>query len=300
MKLKKYASLWWENVKAKRERNGKSKIRSWQKLKKLLKERFLPDSYKQDLYVKMTIFKQGNLSNEDYTREFEQLVLRSGIQEKQEQTIARYIAGLNPGDAEKLELQPYWSFEEVCKWALKIEKRIRNKKAEKSAPKSYARIDSFKNPFHKPESKNETSKQGKGKGDVQDTPKRRCFKCQGLGHFQAERPNRRVMTVKEIEQVTMIEENPIYDEEYDYEERTKPDEGELLVIRRVLHANEVNSNEEQREHIFHSRCTIKGKVCSLIIDSGSFTNVASTRPPHLSANSTFQPLLTRVLTSFDG
>ncbi|GKA46944.1 BREVIS RADIX-like domain-containing protein, partial [Tanacetum coccineum] len=43
LKFKKYASLWWENVKAKRERDGKAKIKSWRKLKKLLKERFLPD-----------------------------------------------------------------------------------------------------------------------------------------------------------------------------------------------------------------------------------------------------------------
>ena len=32
----------------------------------------------------------------------------------------------------------------------------------------------------------------------------------------------------------------------------------------------------QREHIFHTRCHVQNKVCSLIIDSGSCTNVAST------------------------
>lgn len=31
----------------------------------------------------------------------------------------------------------------------------------------------------------------------------------------------------------------------------------------------------QRENIFYTRCTIKGKVCNLIIDGGSCTNVAS-------------------------
>jgi len=36
-----------------------------------------------------------------------------------------------------------------------------------------------------------------------------------------------------------------------------------------------SKGESQREHIFHSRCTIQGKVCSLIIDGGSYTNVAS-------------------------
>ena len=45
----------------------------------------------------------------------------------------------------------------------------------------------------------------------------------------------------------------------------------MLVLQRILHAE-----ESQREHIFYSRCTIQGKVCSLIIDGGSCTNVAST------------------------
>ena len=52
------------------------------------------------------------------------------------------------------------------------------------------------------------------------------------------------------------------------------DEGDLLVLRRTLSSLK-GSQDEQRENIFHSRCTIKGKVCSLIIDSGSCTNVAS-------------------------
>ncbi|KAF7835417.1 Transposon Ty3-G Gag-Pol polyprotein [Senna tora] len=34
--------------------------------------------------------------------------------------------------------------------------------------------------------------------------------------------------------------------------------------------------QEQRELIFHTRCFIKNKVCSMVIDSGSVTNVAST------------------------
>jgi len=43
------------------------------------------------------------------------------------------------------------------------------------------------------------------------------------------------------------------------------DEGEMLVLRRVL-SNPHAVEDEQRENIFHSRCTFEGKVCSLIID----------------------------------
>jgi len=35
--------------------------------------------------------------------------------------------------------------------------------------------------------------------------------------------------------------------------------------------------ESQRENIFHSRCLINNKFCSLIINSGSCVNVAGTR-----------------------
>ena len=54
-----------------------------------------------------------------------------------------------------------------------------------------------------------------------------------------------------------------------------PDKGEMLVIRRALSGIASQNDMEQRENIFHTRCTVKGKVCSLIIDGGSCANVAS-------------------------
>ena len=50
-----------------------------------------------------------------------------------------------------------------------------------------------------------------------------------------------------------------------------------LVARRALnvHAKEEVDNA-QRENIFHTRCQVRDKICSMIIDGGSCTNVAST------------------------
>ena len=54
-------------------------------------------------------------------------------------------------------------------------------------------------------------------------------------------------------------------------------EGESLVARRALSAQvKVDDMEQQRENIFHTRCHINNKVCSMIIDEGSCTNVGST------------------------
>jgi len=50
LKLTRYATLWFENFKKQRAREGKRKINSWEKLKTLMNKRFLSESYKQDIY----------------------------------------------------------------------------------------------------------------------------------------------------------------------------------------------------------------------------------------------------------
>jgi hypothetical protein len=49
----------------------------------------------------------------------------------------------------------------------------------------------------------------------------------------------------------------------------------VLVIRRSLNVQTKKDDvEQQKENIFHTRCLINDKVCSMIIDSGSCTIVA--------------------------
>ena len=48
-----------------------------------------------------------------------------------------------------------------------------------------------------------------------------------------------------------------------------PVEGESLVARRALSVQVKEDDiEQQRENIFHTRCHINNKVCSMIIDEG--------------------------------
>jgi len=63
-----------------------------------------------------------------YMREFEQLLLRGAIHEPQEQTVARFLNGLNPLIATKVELETYFTLDDVFKLALKVEKRRKEKK----------------------------------------------------------------------------------------------------------------------------------------------------------------------------
>ena len=53
------------------------------------------------------------------------------------------------------------------------------------------------------------------------------------------------------------------------------DKGKLLVIQHSLNL-QTKIDDEQCENIFHTKCTVNGKVCGVIIDGRSYTNIAST------------------------
>ena len=58
---------------------------------------------------------------EEYTLEFEKLVIKCDLQEPKEQTIFRYLGGLVPMYANVVDLQAYTTFDEVCVLAHKVE-----------------------------------------------------------------------------------------------------------------------------------------------------------------------------------
>ncbi|XP_062004566.1 ubiquitin C-terminal hydrolase 12-like [Rosa rugosa] len=64
IKLTKHASNWWEHLKKQRVREGKSKIRTWTKMKKEMKKKFLPQNYLVDSFLEFHEYKQRNLSVE--------------------------------------------------------------------------------------------------------------------------------------------------------------------------------------------------------------------------------------------
>ena len=84
------------------------------------------------------------------------------------------------------------------------------------------------------------------------------------------RDNGEIVTEDETEENEIPPLEDVEDEEY-----IAP--GELTLVARSALSVEVKENEAaQRENIFHTRCYVQDKVCSMIIDGGSCTNVAST------------------------
>jgi len=82
-------------------------------MKSKLKARFLPPPYVQDDYSQLHNLTQGNISVDEYTMEFEKLMIKCDIQEPEEQTIVRYLGGLELKYSNVIELQQYTTFDEV-------------------------------------------------------------------------------------------------------------------------------------------------------------------------------------------
>lgn len=114
----------------------------------------------------------------------------------------------------------------------------------------------------------------------------RCFKCQGRGHIANQCPNQRTMiTLTNGEIVTdnaakyegmppLMEDN---EESPDENELAVPDGnfGTLKVVQPTLSTRVKEKDELQCENIIYTRYFIKEALCSVIIDSGSCTSVAS-------------------------
>ncbi|GKV47692.1 hypothetical protein SLEP1_g54564 [Rubroshorea leprosula] len=94
-------------------------------------------------------------------------------------------------------------------------------------------------------------------------------------------PNRRVVTIigGEIHEASEDEAEKEQNDETESpqleEELIPADHEESLVVRRSLHATITKDEDWLRHNIFHTKCTSRGKVCNVIIDSGSCENVVS-------------------------
>ena len=226
LKLKKYASLWWTNLLAKRVRQGKETIRTWDKMKSKLKARFLPPTYLHKNY-----FEPHHLT-QTFTTLDEATILAHKVESQTKAKLKREIPTPTqrtypfPRDAPPINTKPT------------------PHPTDRSTPKP-----NFPKPPPNPQERRRCYKcQGFGH-TASECPSRRVMtmtECQALEEveWKEERKEKEVPLMEVEEQC--IEET---------------DEGELLVLRRALSDQEApNHGVQEEEEVV---CADEGDVLEL-------------------------------------
>ncbi|XP_066392296.1 uncharacterized protein [Miscanthus floridulus] len=213
-----YAITWWNQVSTDFRRVGHDRI-TWDDMKQEMRRRFVPANYSRELHLRLKCLVQGHRSVDGYFQEMEMCLLRTGITEDEESTMARFLVGLNKPIVDKVDMTNYNTMDELLHFA---------KRAERQLAESYKNHASFLAPHsstpwrhsqqhgsevHTPSSR-ATSRsistsakhfdsRGKAVNSNQSsssvtaaqrkTSKIECFKCGGHRHKQAECPNRRTI-----------------------------------------------------------------------------------------------------------
>jgi hypothetical protein len=116
---------------------GQPAIVSWTEMKREIRGQFVPRHYRRDLFDKLHNLKQGNLSVEEYYTEMEKAIIRTNINEREEQSMARFMLGLHRNIQRIVEFQPYQNLDELVHQASKAEHQLQQDvKSRKVSPYS--------------------------------------------------------------------------------------------------------------------------------------------------------------------
>ncbi|KAJ9536652.1 hypothetical protein OSB04_un000201 [Centaurea solstitialis] len=265
-----YALTWWDQLLISKRRNGERPIDSWEEMKMVMRRRFVPSHYFRDLHNKLQNLKQGTKCVEDYFKEMEVTMIRANIDEDREATMARFLHGLNFEIRDRVEMYHYVEIEDMGGGS-------RNSTWKSGSTKKNENTSSSSSSLSNPKSGSKDFNTSKGKIDSSITKNRdiKCFKCQGRGHIASQCPNKLAMVIRENGEIETDKSDSTNSSDDSDDDEELAVQGELLVARRALNAHSVEDDDAQRENIFHTRCYVQGKVCSVIIDGGSCTNVAS-------------------------
>ncbi|XP_028551234.1 uncharacterized protein LOC110091993 [Dendrobium catenatum] len=291
-RLKGGATAWWSQLLQNRQWEGKSPIRSWVRMKQLMRRHFLPTDFEQLLYLQYQHCRQGQRSVSEYTEEFYRLSARNNLMESENQLVARYIGGLKENLQDKLELNSVWSLSQAVNFALKAEaqsqRQFRSHASRRTVTDGNMGTSRATTPPTKPQptapaAPSNVASEVKGvlrpRASIRENPYAKpnvikCFRYLQPGHKSNECPSRHQVQLAEGEDEADFA--GILDEVDDGIEEIRADEGEpvLGVMEKVL-LSPRKPVETQRHYLFRSKCTINDKVCDLVIDSGCTENIIS-------------------------
>ena len=233
-------------------------------MKALMRKRFIPAHYYRELYKRLLCLTQGNKSAKDYHQEMELLMIRLGLEEDVEVTMARFLVGMSTEIANEVELHHFMAKEELVHKVIQVEKQFksgerRSRFSERTAwkPSNPKKEEESTVIPPKQESKPSSSTPTtNNRGTIENSTSLnhdiKCFKCQGRGHIASQCPNTRTMLIRsDREYETDEEEEKNHGEELEVEE-VREMLGLVVVTRRALSTQAKIDDDTQQEIIFYA------------------------------------------------
>ena len=290
-----YAIIWWDQLNRVGERPN-----TWEAMKHAMRERFMPAYYTRTLHTKLRRLTQGAKTVSEYYQEMQVLMIRTSVRESAEATMTRFFEGLNEDVRDRVDLMQYNTVQELLHQAERAEQWVKGTQARSgrtthstwrhatshdgdvgSTSKPVASTTPVRSTFKeasKPISAagKEVSHADSSAFSTARTSNIECFKCKGRGHMKKDCPNMKTVLLTHDGYATESDNDE--SEPSDESEKLEPlicypAQGVSLMAQMVRPDNTVIVRKGQRHHIFQTDCKIKEKVCKLIIDNGSSSNM---------------------------
>ncbi|PON58606.1 hypothetical protein PanWU01x14_164960 [Parasponia andersonii] len=174
------------------------------------------------------------------------------MEEDRKVTMARFLNGLNREIANMIEIHHFVELEDLVHMAIKAERQLKRSGIRPRPALQTSSTAPWTPSYPRKEESSSTSK-------AKSEPKMAT-------------PNTALQDEDDCDDMPPLEDASMRDEEFG------ANQGEILglVARRAISLQVKEEQEVQQENIFHTRCHMKDKVCSVIVDGGCWTNVAST------------------------
>ena len=233
-----------------------------------------------------------------YSEEFHRLTLKAKKQEEELERVARYLNGLRMKIQEEISLLALDTLGKCFQLALKVEEKLKRKSERRQGGRS-GRNDQGRGNFNNRGQGQRSQGESNPKEQVGDSSSRggyggrgsnggrsggsgrgsrfsgmKCYNCGQLGHPKYKCPQRASTSQNGERRVTYVQEDNVSMNSPEVQ-LMREAEGENLMIRRTLLKEPVKADTTQRRALFLVQCKVKGKLCRMIIDSGSTNNIIS-------------------------
>ncbi|XP_059068278.1 uncharacterized protein LOC131858838 [Cryptomeria japonica] len=285
-KLRGTALTWWSGVQVDRITRGLNKITSWERMKSMMKEQFLPSDFAIQTKRMRQNFKQRDMDVMTYTEQFHKLSIRGGVEDEDEK-VARYLNGLRYNLQDEIGLNVPQTLGDCFQLAIRAKEKLKRKQERQGGTRGRGSMrgrggrSANESQGQDNKDKESTSEQrggysyrgggrfGSGRGSHVFIG--RCYHCNEVGHPSFKCPKWDEADRGKDRRVHLT------CEEEDKKEDKEPlkaypiTEGDFLMIRR----GKLQQQTSNQVSIFRTQCLSKGKICKLIIDSSSHDNLVS-------------------------